>query len=127
MSPLFGNKAEKAAQKAAASAEFERLNALPGPDLAVEVMPAFGPDGPKAARGTAGLQIIQVLTWLVRSEPRGMEYMSKLQQPAREAIQLLINAGLIANAGPGKTKSTYWCATRQGETALAEGTVRKYL
>jgi len=127
MSPLFGNKQEKAAQKAAASAEIERLIALPAPDLAVELMPVFGPDGPPADRGNPGLHLLQILPWLVRSEPRASNFMSKLQQPVREGLELLENAGLVMNAGQGKTKSTYRCATKLGETALSEGTVRQHL
>jgi hypothetical protein len=45
MSPLFGNKAEKAAAEAAAQTEVDRLSALPVADLAVELMSAFGAGG----------------------------------------------------------------------------------
>jgi hypothetical protein len=53
MSPLFGNKGnkeEKAAQQAAASAEIERLCALPVADLAVDILATVNPSasGPHA-------------------------------------------------------------------------------
>ena len=48
---MFGNKGEKAAQDVAVSAEIERLISLPVADLAAEMMPAFGPDGPRVPGG----------------------------------------------------------------------------
>ena len=42
---LFGNKADKQAKTAVAEAESQRLLALSLPELAAEVMPAFGPVG----------------------------------------------------------------------------------
>jgi hypothetical protein len=45
---MFGDKAEKAARAAEAQAAAERLIALPAADLAVEIMPVFGPGGASA-------------------------------------------------------------------------------
>ncbi|HZL47411.1 MAG TPA: hypothetical protein VFC30_00175 [Solirubrobacteraceae bacterium] len=125
---LFGKRDKKAAEQEAASAEFERLSALSPQELAAELMPAFGPDGPDAEHGTPGLEIMNVLTWLLRDQPGAMtKYMPKLQQPVLAGIQSLVTAGLIVDGGRGKTNSTYWCATALGETTLNEGTVREYL
>jgi hypothetical protein len=46
MSPLFG-KNEKAAEQETARTEAARLIALPVTELAGELMPAIGPDGPR--------------------------------------------------------------------------------
>lgn len=125
---IFGNKGEKTAEDAAASKEFERLTALPRPDLAAEIMPVFGPDGPEPSRGNPGLHILEILTWTMRSEPRGGKYAPKLQQPVLDALQLLTNAGLVADAGRGKVSgTTYRRATPLGETALADGSIRQHL
>jgi hypothetical protein len=60
---LFGNKDEKAAEEAAGAAEVASLEALSTDELAVELMPAFGPDGASRPRPPRGL----------RAERRGAE------------------------------------------------------
>ncbi len=120
---LFGNKEEKAAQKQAAEAEAERLQSLPVAELAAEVMPAFGPEG---ARPGNEINILQILSWLMRSHSGGAKLLTQLRQPTREAIQALENAGLVIQMGPGGPGARLK-ATSLGETALAEGNVSKYL
>jgi hypothetical protein len=139
---LFGNKEKKAAEDAATAAEFGRLCALPRPDLAVEIMPVFGPDGQRPTGGRPGIGIMQILLWLTMSKPGGSKYMSQMEQPVREALQLLEHANLViaSTAGgqkhmsgvtPGevltKGASSWLNATSLGEAALAEGTVRQHL
>jgi hypothetical protein len=123
--PLFGGGAEKAAQEAAAQAEFERLSALPRPELAVEVMRVFGPDGP-GGKHSSGVNILQVLLALMASQPRGVRYTEQLQMPVREALQLLENASLVLSIGD-RTGGAHLVATALGQQALAEGTVAQYL
>ena len=53
VSPLFGKNDQKAAEVEAAKAEADRLGALTPAELAVELMPVFGPEGPKG-RGPDG-------------------------------------------------------------------------
>jgi hypothetical protein len=125
VSPLFGKSEEKAAQEAAAEAEVERLNALPVATLAAEIMPAFGPDGPRSAGGR-GINILQVANWLIASYPRGTKYLQQLQTPVREGVQALEHAGLVQRWGPASAGSRL-SATRLGETALAEGDVLRHL
>ncbi len=120
---LFGNKEEKAAEQAAAQAEAERLQALPASELAEAVMPAFGPDG---GRPGHELNSLQVMSWLMSSHKGGTKYLTQLRNPTREAIQALENAGLVIQMGPGGPGARLK-ATSLGETALAEGTVAKYL
>jgi hypothetical protein len=125
VSPLFRNKekkAERAAQEAAAKAETDRLAALPAQELAVEIMPAFGPDGP--GRGNPPeVNYIQLASWLMRPQHLSAHGMRDLQLPLREAVQRLEVAGLVVRH-PGSGRLV---ATAAGQAALAEGTVTERL
>ena len=113
--PLFHTSDDKIAKQATAQAEFDRLNALSPADLALEVMPAFGPDGPHGHGPNGGINILQALLWLNEAHfPSGISYISKLQEPVREAIQALDHAGLVlTSAGPqGAWTSATRLATR---------------
>ena len=124
MSPLFGNREPREAELAAAKSEADRLAALTPAQLAVEVMPAFGPDGPKASQ-RYGINVFQVGMALMKNTPRGNSEMRELLQPIREALQVLEHAELITrNSGED---TTWYKATRLGETALAEGSVQTYV
>ena len=120
---LFGKSEEKAAEEAAAEAEADRLLSLPVPELAAEVMAAFGPEG---ARPGHELNILQVMNWMMSSYPGGTKYLKQLQQPVREAIQALENAGLVVRMGAGGPGARLK-ATRLGDQALAEGKVAEHL
>src|SRR5436190_11049447 len=124
MSALFRKSEEKAAQEAAATAELERLTALSATDLAREVMPSFGPEGPG---GSGGINAIQVAQWLVESYPRRPS-LKPLIAPVQQAIQALESAGLVESRMSGiGTGSSSAKATPLGEQALAEGTLERYL
>ena len=127
LSPLFGKREEKAAQKEAARAEIERLCALPVADLAVEIMPAFGPEGVRGAdhRGVASFQIAN---WLVASYPGRAGIWKQLVYPVSEAIQRLEHAELVERTTPGQPGSGDTVKlTRLGQTALSEDSVRRHL
>jgi hypothetical protein len=119
---LFGNKEEKAAQEAAAKAEAERLIGLPVADLAAELMPVFDSHGGKREK----LNVIQVMTGLMSSYQRSSGHLKELNQPVREGLQALEHAALIEKKN---IQGGAFCvsATRLGEEALADGSVRKYL
>jgi hypothetical protein len=126
MSPLFHKSEEKVAQEAAAQAEFERLIALSPSELGVELMPAFGPDGPHGHGANGGINILQVLAWINDAHfARGISYIQQLQEPVREGIQALDHAGLVITSG-GRDGS-WTAATRLGQTALAAGTVAELM
>ncbi len=126
MSPLFGNREEKATQDAAVTAEIERLNSLTAKDLAAEMMPAFGADGPRVPGG--GLGVLQLMTWLMSSYPRGSKGLSRLLPAAREGVQALESAGLVQVLQRGADGSVgRLSATRLGEQALSEGSLGDYL
>jgi hypothetical protein len=125
MSPLFGNKEEKAARQAAAEAEANRLGALPAGELAAELMPAFGPDGPGRGRRHE-VNLLQLSNWLLRSFPGGPKYLRDLERPTREAVQALEHAGLIERLGQHGVGQRF-AATRLGEDAIAEGSARQHL
>jgi hypothetical protein len=114
---LFGNKEEKAAQDQAAQAEAERLSSLPVPELAAEVLRAYGPEGPSPGEA---INLLRVLSWLMDSYPRGTKYLKDLQQPVQEANQALENAGLIMEVGR-RGAGAQRKITREGEQALADG------
>ena len=120
---LFGKSEEKAAQDEAAKAEAERLQSLSAVELAVALMPAFGPKGPKPG---SYLNQLQVGMWLMSDYPRGNKYQKDLREPIMEGLQDLENAGLIVGRSRGGTASLLK-ATRLGESALAEGSVARYI
>jgi hypothetical protein len=123
MSPLFKKSEAKAAEEAAATAEADRLGALAPSDMAVELMPAFGPDGPKGRGPNGAINILQVGIALLDKIPRGMSHMSQLQEPIREGLQVLEHAELVLRTT--RQSGTWYNATSLGETALAEGTVEQ--
>jgi hypothetical protein len=122
---LFGNRADKQAKAAAAQAESERLLALPARELAGEVMPAFGPNGIKAKSGHRQGPM-EVVSWLLPDAPA--KFRQPILGPVIEALGVLEQANLLTRRsfGGDGAASTYH-ATRLGETALAEGAVRKQL
>ena len=122
---LFGNRAEKRAKVAAAQGESERLRALPVRELAAEVMAAFGPNGVNAKSGHRQGPM-EVVSWLLPNAP--VKYRQPILAPVIEALGVLEQASLLTRRSFGSEgqASTYH-ASRLGETALAEGTVRKQL
>jgi len=126
MSPLFGNKEKKEAEKAETQAAIDRLIALPPAELALQVMPALGPGGPRGQGPNHGPNILQIMMFVVQDIPRGASHLKELDEPVREALQVLEHAELAlrttrSNAG------TWWSATRAGEAALADGTVQQQI
>jgi len=125
MSPLFGNREQKAADEAAAAAEAARLTGLSPSELAVELMPVFGPGGPKASAGTGGLNLLQIGIALMEKFPRGVSQLRQLEQPMREALQVLEHSELISRTTI--RTGTWFSVTRLGESALADGSVASHV
>jgi hypothetical protein len=123
---LFGNRGEKAAREAAAQAESERLVALPVADLAVEIMPAFGPDGLQAGSGHRQGPM-EVTSWLFSSLSASAKVRQPVLGPVIEGLQALDNAGLVERRSFGSGSTNTYHATRLGETALAEGSLSQHL
>jgi hypothetical protein len=122
---LFGNKEEKAAKEAAGAAEVERLEGLTVDRLAVELMPAFGPDGAKAKGGeVAPLKILQ---WLMREHPYHPSLRALLDSELA-ALERLAGAGLLTRriSGVGSGAQTFKLSPF-GEEALADGSVEQRL
>jgi hypothetical protein len=121
---LFGNKEEKAAQEAAGEAEVSRLNGLSVEEMAVELMPAFGPDGAKA-KGSTGTPPMQIVQWLVADYPRHPSIRSLVDQ-VLAGLGVLERAGLISARGSGiGTGAQSYLLTPLGEEALADGSVKQ--
>jgi hypothetical protein len=122
---LFRRDKEK---DAAAQVEVERLLALPLPDLAAEVMRAFGPDGLQTRSGHRQGPV-EVGSWLIASYSSSVRFRQPLLGPTIEALEALNQAGLLQRrsfGGSNSNASTYHL-TRAGEEALAAGDVRDRL
>lgn len=124
MSPLFRKSEEQVAQQAAAEAELKRLESLSVDDLALAILPAFGPDG--LQRGYSGVRVQDVCKWLMSSYPGKSFNALQLLGPVNEGIQRLENAGLVLRRvqdGGGSRISV----TRLGATTIADGTAQQKL
>jgi hypothetical protein len=120
---VFRRNEEKAARKAAAKEEITRLRAVPADDLAVDVLPALGPDGP--TRGTS-IRVQQLCEYLLRDYPgAGQMNTLDLSGPVNRALDLLDDAGLVSPISVQRTP--IWRITPLGVRVLAEGTVRERL
>jgi hypothetical protein len=123
VSPLFRRSEEKAARKAAAKQEIERLRALSVDDLAEVVLPGLGPDGPTHGTSVWPQQLCQ---YLLRDYP-GAGQMDTLDliAPVSRALDMLAEARLVSPISVQRTP--LWRITPRGERALADGTVREHL
>ncbi|HEY4276985.1 MAG TPA: hypothetical protein VGM91_02125 [Conexibacter sp.] len=119
---IFGNKARREAEQAAATAEVERLIALSPTELAGELMPAFGPDG-APGKGRQGVPPLQIVTWLLRSSGRNGADLRALVPAVLAGLETLRSVGLVTQTTSG-TNGQRWSPTPLGETALADGTFR---
>lgn len=147
MSPLFGHKQQDQAEDAAAGGssaltqEIERLDALPLPALAAEVMArGFGPGAPGADEdGTvtiggpnisAGVTVRRVAS---EFEPEGSgghlndSLQLALDRLVAEGLQTLEHAGLVRTQMHTSMGSLDYALTRVGRTALARGEVERAL
>jgi hypothetical protein len=123
---LFGNKEEKVAQEVAGEAEVSRLTGLSAEDLAVELMPAFGPDGARS-KGREGTPPMQIVQWLMSDYPRHPS-LRPLVDSVLAALSSLERGGLLRGSASGiGTGAQRYALTPIGEEALADGSVRQCL
>lgn len=123
MSPLFRRNEEKAARKAVAREEIERLRKVPVADLAADLLPALGPDGP--THGTS-IRVQLLCEYLLRDWPgAGQMDTLNLSAPVNRALDMLESAGLVVPISV--TRTPVWRITPLGEETLAEGNVRERL
>ena len=123
VSPLFRRSEEKAALKAAAKVEIERLRSVSVDDLAVDVFPGLGPDGP--THGTS-VRVQQLCGYLLRDYPgAGQMDTLDLLTPVNRALDSLQDAGLVSPISVQRTP--VWRITPLGERTLAKGNVRERL
>jgi len=123
VSPLFRRNEEKAARKAAAKQEIERLRALNVDDLAMAVLPGLGPDGPTHGTSVWPQQLCGYL--LVDYPGAGQMDTLDLIAAVNRALDRLEGVGLVQPISVQRTP--VWRITPLGETTLAEGTVRRRL
>jgi hypothetical protein len=123
VSPLFRRNEEKTARKAAAKQEIQRLRALSVDDLAVDLLPGLGPDGPTHG---ASVWPQQLCAYLLADFPgAGHTDILDLIAAVNKSLDRLQDAGLV---GPIFLQRTpRWQITPLGERVLAEGTVRERL
>jgi hypothetical protein len=122
---LFGNKSEKDAKSTAMEAESGRLVGLSAPVLAVEVMPAFGLNGINAKSGHRQGPM-EVVSWLLPDAP--VKFRQPVLGPVIEALGVLDQAGLLTRGAFGsRGKASTYHASRLGEAALTDDTVRERL
>jgi hypothetical protein len=123
MSPLFRRSEEKAARKAAAKQEVERLRALNADDLAVQLLPGLGPDGP--TDGTS-VRVQQLCGYLLREHPGAGQLDTLDLRPAvNRALDMLHHVGLVYPISV--QREPLWRITALGESVLADGTARRRL
>ena len=122
---IFAKKAGDHATPSAAEAESARLVALPIGELASEVMPAFGPNGINARSGHRQGPM-EVVSWLLPDA--SVKYRQPILGPVIEALGVLEHADLLTRHAFGSNgRASTYRASRLGEIALAEATVRKQL
>jgi hypothetical protein len=125
---LFGNKAQKQMEEAAAAKEeADRLAGLPVAEIAAEILAAFGPDGP-GKNATKSIGTFQIGLWLMRDFPRGNQYMKELLAPIREGTQALEHAELVeirATNNGGVAERAM--ATRLGLATIEDGSAAEKL
>lgn len=123
--PLFGKNPEKAAQAGAADAEVARLQAIPRGELAAELLPGLGKNGAHRIGATPGINLGQLMIWKMSAFPKATGYLTKLEVPVREAVQLLEHASLVERRG-GRA-GTHFEASTLGEEAIVAGNTLQYL
>jgi hypothetical protein len=123
MSPLFRRNEEKAARKAAAKREIERIRALSVDEVAAGVLAGLGPDGPTRGMSTRVQQLCQ---YLLKDYPGAGQLDTLDLRPAvNRALDRLQGAGLVSPISV--QREPFWQITPLGETVLAEGSLRQRL
>ena len=123
VSPLFRRSEEKAAQRAAAEREVERLRALNVDDLAADLLPALGRAGP--AHGTSVRTQVLCAYLLAEHPGAGRLATVHLLAAVRRALDRLEANGLASPISV--QREPVWRITPLGEQTLADGTVRRRL
>jgi hypothetical protein len=103
--------------------EFQRVMALPtAAEVAVQLMQAFGSDGPRRGKPLTQHDLIEFLTRQRNFASRGQRAMAykKLAGPVREAMQVLEHAELVY-LNVRTDSPDRWHATSAGMEALAQG------
>jgi hypothetical protein len=123
MSPLFRKSPEKRARQAAAQTEIDRVKTLDVADLAAQLLPAMGRDGPGAGHTMRQQQLCEYMLRdvLPSGNLKALEVMSRVTR----ALDMLEGAGLVEPTW--LQRSPVWRITPLGESTLAEGTVRARL
>jgi hypothetical protein len=134
---LFGSRGDLGAEAAELEAEIERLDQLPLPALAAEVMArAFGPgaewedpeeevtvSGPTARAGATVAEIATEMSPEGSTKVADERTWLRLQRLIAEAVQVLEHAALIRPQVHLAIEGLDYTPTRLGRTVLAAGAV----
>lgn len=133
---LFGGRADRSAEADALGAEIERLDRLPLPTLAAEVMgKAFGPgaewEDPEeevtvGGADGAGATVAAIAAAMApRGSAKGVDDRAwlRLQRLIAEAVQMLEHASLVRAQTHVATSGFDYTPTRLGRKVLAAGAV----
>ncbi len=119
----FRKSEERVALEAAAQAEIARLKTLSVEELAVNLLPRFGPE--RLAPGQS-LRPQQLCEYLLRDFPGvGQTMPLQLMARVRRALDRLEDAGLISSVSI--TRSPVYSITSLGTSVLADGTAEQHL
>jgi hypothetical protein len=114
---------EKAAEKAAAKAEIERLKKLRVDDMALLLMPMLGPDG--FSKGYT-VRVQQLCEELLRDFPGGKGMIAlELSSRVITALRRLEHVDLVETVSI--MRSPLWRISEIGREALEDGTVEKFV
>jgi hypothetical protein len=134
---LFGSRGDRSAEAAELEAEIERLDQLPLPALAAEVMAkAFGPGadwedpeeevtvgGPTTRAGATVAEIASEMAPEGSTKGADERAWLRLQRLVAEAVQVLEHAALIRPQVHLAIEGLDYTPTRLGRTVLAAGAV----
>jgi hypothetical protein len=123
---MFGGKKDGQERGIDTQAELSRLNSLPVPRLAAEVMVrGFGPDCPA---GDGRPSVRKIVDSMVPEAARlEQDAYQGLNELIGEGIQTLEHAGLVQPTVWGGTGGLYFVATRRGKAALEQDAVDEAL
>ena len=124
---LFGNKEKKAAKQEALRQELARLDALPIAQLAEEVLRRLWADGSATNDRRTPTEIEREFAPVTGLLGQDNETRDGVKGIALEGVFALEGAGLLKhqfeNQGANHISQMYFKITRQGQAALADGSV----
>jgi hypothetical protein len=114
MSAPSGPADDAAIEEEAARAEIDRLTAMRGVGLAVEILKAWQ-QGPGMRPAGDAVSQLDIATWLLRDHPGGRRLLPLLRSAVRDSCDLLVEAGILERATGARAVSS------EGEVSTTTG------